>query len=269
MRKKTKKITNSTTNNAQKGTFKQPNKFFANKITRLASFFIVLLSIIYVFSNGKQLIKYVKAIGGLILKKAESVTDLNSLYLSFLCFLMFVLLILSFYIMRASYFDIDHIKGWKKWTSRFTYYMGNIYIVILEVIIYCIIFMIAFSNSLPNKAGDGVAAMEHLFWPIVKGLGIMVVFYIILSLILWRIFQKIYGGLVLLEELKWNRDGVEIIASALFIISIISSMISIAIEEYKFNNSETQLLFGVFVFTISLYVIKCIKNFIITYCETK
>lgn len=255
--------TNST---GMKINLKRPSNILSNIIVMAVVGLGILLGIIFIFYfKNDEIIAILKLIGGAISNGLIGI-PIELLSMTGICIGLFIVLIISFYLIRSSYIDLNSKNGLKKYVSRAVYIFGNIYGIIVEVLLYGCVFMVGFYFSFPKEANN---AIQFLALPTITGLVFMIVVYFIFSIILHSIFKKYYGGLLLLTERKWNRDGIDAIASGLFIISIISSLIGLLLEEYKFTKEELELLFGISIFSIALYVIKCLKNFSITYYESK
>ncbi|HDR3523417.1 hypothetical protein OCD90_24265 [Bacillus pacificus] len=256
--------------NDQKALFKKWFKsLIFKKWFKIFIFVVIAIIAFFTFLHRTNIFEVFQAIGGLIYEKVEG-PSLNTWKTIGMLSVIFITMILSFYLIRASYLDLDYVKKRStRYISRFVYFVSNIFFVIFEVLMYGVLFMFVFYQSFPQKIPKNTAAIELFGRPTIIGLVIMVIGYFTCEAILKFIFKKIYGDFILLEERKWNRDGIDTIASALFIVSIVSSLVNLFVKDYKFTDTEVQLLFGVSVFSISLYVIKCIKSINITYLENK
>ncbi|MBM6648666.1 hypothetical protein [Bacillus sp. RIT 809] len=256
--------------NNQNSLFKKWFKILIfKKWFKILTFVVTAIIVLLIFLKRTNIFEVFQAIGGLIYEKALG-PSLDTWKTIGMLSAIFITMILSFYLIRASYLDLDYAKKRStRYISRFVYFVSNIFFVIFEVLMYGVLFMFVFYQSFPQKISNNTAAIELFGRPTIIGLIIMVMVYFICEAILKVIFKKIYGDFILLEERKWNRDGIDAIASALFIVSIVSSLVNLFVKDYKFTDTEVQLLFGVSVFSISLYVIKCIKSINITYLENK
>ena len=259
--------------------FKKPRDFLASKkLIFLAIGLLIIINGVSIFLFKESIGAYIKQISDLVIK---TTFEFELLYPVMLVIVLFTLLFLSYYVLRSAHqktgnpiapkklFSKGAYETWKQLVSNGAYYLSNVYVAGLEVIMYGLIFSIGFTYTLPGSREQDASAIEFLLMPAIWGIIIMICFYVVLSTLLWWVFSSEYGGFLTVEELKWNRVMIDLVSTLLFIFAILGTIITVVIDKYKFTPVESKWLFTAAIFTIVLYVLKVIKNFIITFVETK
>lgn len=246
-------------------TLKEPRKFFKSKITVIVAFSLTILGCIFVISRIEPVKNFIKQVSGLIIK-TDMDLDFNLFTPLTVVSVLVMLLFVSYYLLRSSYLGTGNKNSLKRRISLFCYWVGHIYVATLEILLYGFIFSIGLTFTLNGRSES---ALEFLFMPVLLGIAILIIVYILINALFHWLFEKEYGGLMLIGELKWNRELIDFVATLLFIIAIMGSIATLTIKGYEYTDTETKYLFLVFIFTIALYVLKAIKNFTITFLETK
>jgi len=249
-------------------------KFLSSPITKNFALIFLLLPILALVVITLFYPNLLKSFFGGFGKLSAAVTEYwNNINFMSILFPLLVLLgviaclFLSFYLMRATYSsDLTREKSkFKKFITKLSYIIGQLYIIILEMLFAGTLFIIGFYIMLPDPS-NRTSVLDKLLYPTIVGAIFLIIGYSILNKFAEIVFEKYYGGLWILEELKRNRDGIDAVAHIFFIIALLGSILGLFNFD-SYSKDEQALFFSVYIFSIAFYILKVLKNGKITRIE--